>query len=180
VAYTPEKTWTSEIITASDLNIYLRDNVDWVYALASQIGVSAVQLTRDAATSTADSTYTDISWSAEEFDFGGWWSSGATITVPASAIPSGYSTILIAVSGRTRWAANGTGARRLRFLLNGTEFAFFSVSAVAGDSIDLSGYKLVEVHANDLIKIQTFQSSTGALNISQSSVSVERRGPATI
>lgn len=180
-SYTPERTWADgDTISASDLNTYLRDNVDHVYALAGAIGVSAVQLTRDAATSTSDSTYTDITWSAEEFDFGAWWSSGAAITVPAGAIPSGYTTILVAVSARTRWTANGTGARRLRFLLNGSEFAFFSATADASESIDLNGYKLVEVIAGDEIKVQTWQSSGGNLNISQSSVSVERRGPATV
>jgi hypothetical protein len=180
-SYTPERSWSDgDTIGASDLNTYLRDNVDAVYAIAQAVNVSAVQLTREAATSTNDSTYTDIVWDNEEFDFGAWWSSGAAITVPSGAIPSGYTTILIAVSARARWAANGTGARRLRFLLNGSEFAFFSATADATESIDLQGYKLVEVEAADEVKVQTWQSSGGALNISQLEVSVERRGPATV
>lgn len=176
-SYTPEKTWSSEVISASDLNTYLRDNVDYVYGKVSGLAYSGCSLTRVAATAISDSTYTAITWTTERQDVGGWFTSGTTITVPSGAIPSGSTTIAVKVEMRTIFASNSTGRRRVRLLKNGSAFRSPSVPAVNGDETEMVATGVEFVVAGDTLTVEVYQNSTGSLNVSDTIVDVYRLGP---
>ena len=177
-SYTSERTWaTGDTVSASDLNTYLRDNVDYLKGKVDGISYSGCSLTRVAATSIADSTYTAITWTTERQDVGAWFTSGTTITVPAGAIPSGSTTIAIKVEMRTIFASNATGRRRVRLLKNGSAFRSPSVSAVNGDETEMVATGVEFVVAGDTITVEVYQNSTGSLNVSDTIVDVYRLGP---
>jgi hypothetical protein len=176
-SYTPEKTWSSEVVSASDLNTYLRDNVDYVYGQVSGLTFSGCTLTRTAATSIADSTNTAISWTTERQDIGGWYSSGTNIVVPAGAIPSGSTTIAIKVEARTIFASDADGYRRIRLLKNGTPFRSPSTAAVNGDTTDHFAQGVEYVVAADVITVEVYHNAGAALDVSETIVDVYRLGP---
>lgn len=176
-SYTPEKTWSSEVVSASDLNTYLRDNVDYVYGQVSGLTFSGCTLTRVAATSIPDATNTAITWTTERKDVGGWYSSGTQIIVPAGAIPSGSTTIAVKVECRTVFVANATGRRRIRLLKNGTPFRSPSVSGDASDDSEVFVSGVEYVVATDIITVELYQNSGGSLNASETIVDVYRLGP---
>lgn len=178
MSWSAPKTMGAEAGVSSDWNTYVRDNLNYLKGITDGVTFSGTQVTRTAATSTTTATYYAVVWSAEVFDYGGWWASGTNIVVPAGAIPSGYTTIALLISARTRWAANGTGSRRLRILKNGSEIDAVSVSAITGDTTEVALVSFVTAVAADVITVESYQSSGGALNISSSQISVVRFAPA--
>jgi hypothetical protein len=177
-SYTPERSWTNgDAVAASDLNTYLRDNVDYVYGQVTGITFSGCTLTRVAATSIPDATNTAITWTTERKDVGGWYSSGTQIIVPAGAIPSGSTTIAIKVEARTIFAADATGRRRVRLLKNGTPFRTPSYSGDASDDTEVPASGVEFVVATDIITVELYQNSGGSLNASETIVDVYRLGP---
>ena len=161
------------------MNTYIRDNELYLKGVADGVAGSAVQLTRTAATSISASSETTITWTTEVLDLGGWWSSGTNIVVPAGAIPSGYTSILIAVMARTKFAASGTGARRIKVKKNGTEFGSVSLSGISGETTDLILAEITTVVAGDILIFTVYQTSGGNLDVTQSQISVFRVAPAT-
>lgn len=164
------------VLTEANLDV-LSDDIAYLYGATSAQSFSGCQVTRDAATNAADSTETPITWTAEPFDLGNWWTSGTNIVVPATAIPAGYTTIMLMVSARTRFAANGTGYRYLRALKNGTAFGYVNGSAINGETTDLVMVEFVTAVVGDIITVAVYQNSTGALNYTQSQVTVARYAP---
>lgn len=178
MAYTPQRSWsTGDTISASDLNTYLRDNSDDLDARVSGLVFSGCTLSRAAATSIGDATWTAISWSAERKDTGGWYSSGTNIVVPSGAIPAGYTEIAVRMEARTLFASNATGSRRLRLLKNGTPFRSPTVGAITGDPTEIFANGVEYVSAADILTVELYQNSGGALNASETIVDVYRLGP---
>src|SRR4051812_33876129 len=108
-------------LAAADLNL-LRDSILELQLRADGADYRAVQVTRSSNQSVADSTDVAISFTAQVFDLGGWWSSGTNIVVPAGAIPSGSTSIAVRVIMRVTFASNSTGSRRVLAYLNGVSF----------------------------------------------------------
>jgi len=179
MAYTPERSWaTGDTISASDLNTYLRDNVDFVKAAVDGVAFTGCKLSRSTAQSIANMTDTLISFDTESFDFGGWFGgSGTTVTVPASAIPSGYTTIALLIVARSRFAINATGARIIRILKNGTAEDGTSVGGLPSDVTDVNSVAFVTAVSGDTIQLQVYQSSGGSLNADVNKLSVVRYAP---
>ena len=177
MAYTTMKTWTSETLTSSDMTTYLTDNIEYLKGATDAVAFSGVSLTRVAATSISDASATDISWAAEVEDVGGWWSSGANITVPSGAIPSGYTDIKLLVIARTLWDNNGTGIRGMYLLKNGSAFASPVVAGITGEDIDQQVTDFVTVSSGDVVKLQLYQNSGGALDASNTKITVVRYAP---
>lgn len=178
--YTPERSWaTGDLVSASDLNTYLRDNVDYVKALTDGLTFSGAKVDRAGAGSQSipNATDTDVTLTNEVFDNGGWWSSGASFTVPASAIPSGFTTIAVQVVCLIRFVSNGTGTRKLLVLKNGVEQDSFGLSALTGETTSVSLVSFFTVVAADTIKLQAYQSSTAALNMDVARLTVVRTAP---
>ena len=114
---------------------------------------------------------------AEVHDYGGWWASGTNIVVPAGAIPSGYTTIMVMVTATATFASNGTGYRMLRSLKNGSQFGRDRISAISGDQTDLGFTEFVTAIAGDIITFEAYQNSGAGLNASAMLVNVVRFAP---
>lgn len=153
--------------------------MEYLKGIADGVTASGTDVSRVAATSIPDSTYTPITWTAENFDYGGWWASGTNIVVPAGAIPSGYTTILVILLGYARFATNGTGTRTVHFTKNGSAFANNGNTALAGEETVIEVSAFTTVAAADIITMEVRQSSGGALNVSDLTFSVVRFAPAT-
>ena len=166
-------------LAAADLNL-LRDNLLYLKGIADGVTVSGVQVTRAAAQSITTSTSTEISFSAEAYDHGGWWSSGPDVTVPAVAIPDGFASIIVHVEGELRFAANGTGARVLVIYVNdaAVEPGRRIAATGGGDSTDFGISRYIEVAAGDVINLRCYQNSGSSLNASAVVFSVMRHAPA--
>lgn len=174
---TPPTFVASDPLAAAELNI-LGDDLVYLKGITDGVSLSGVQLSRVTNQSVNDSTTADITWTAESFDFGGWWSTGTTATVPAGAIPSGFTTIAILCFGRLQYAANGTGIRRIRLLKNGTYFGSRTVGAPSGDVTDVQITEMTTVAAGDLLTVEAYQTSGGALNVVESNITWVRYAPA--
>lgn len=178
MAYTSMKTWGSEVLTSSDMNTYLRDNIEYLKGVADGLSFSGVEVVREAATSISDTTESPITWTTETFDYGGWFSSGTDVVVPAGAIPSGYTSVGVILVGRTKFASNGTGLRRITILKNGSAVSGPTVTAITGEITELDTTRFTTAEAGDIFTLQCYQTSGGALNVSGTILSVVRFLPA--
>jgi hypothetical protein len=165
-------------VTAAQLNI-LGDDLVYLKGITDGVSFSGTKLIRSTSQSLTTATYTDITLTAETFDYGGWWSSGPTVTVPAGAIPTGYTSVAVLLIGLLRYVANGTGSRQLRILLNGSEVETVVHSALSGEKTTVHYSTVFTVEAADEIKMQGYQSSGGALNIDNARLTIVRYAPAT-
>ena len=179
MTWTAPKTMGSEIGTSSDWNTYVRDNELYLKSIVDGVSFSGVQVRRAATQAITTATETDVSFDTETLDFGGWWASGTTITVPAGAIPSGYTTVAIILQASAKFASNGTGARRITLLKNGASVGTWQVSALTGDVTDVQVFSVTTVAAADTVKLDVYQTSGGNLNINEAVLTVLRYAPAT-
>ena len=177
MAWTNPKTMGAEAAVSSDWNTHVRDNLNYLKGITDGVTFSGTQLTRAAATSIATATWTAITWTAEVHDYGGWWASGTNIVVPAGAIPSGYTTIIVMVTATATFASNGTGYRMLRSLKNWSQFGRDRISAISGDQTDLGFTEFVTAIAGDIITFEAYQNSGAGLNASAMLVNVVRFAP---
>jgi hypothetical protein len=176
LSYTTPPTFVSGgTVTASNLNI-LSDDISYLYGVAQGVTASGAQVSKSAQT-ISTGTDTNISFSTENFDLGGWWSSGTAVVVPSGAIPAGYTSILILVAARVRWAANGTGSRAARLMKNGSIFGNSSTSGLSGDTLDQVVLDFTTVVAGDSIALQVYQSSGGNLSADTAQLTVMRYAP---
>jgi hypothetical protein len=174
---TPPTFVAADPLAAADLNILGDDIVD-LDARAKQIAFMGVSLLRTSNQSIADSTFTAISWGSSPIDVGNWWTSGDTITVPAAAVPAGYTSIFIALQGMSRSATNGVGTRQIKFQLNGSDIEVEqSYSAINGEATTIAAFVWAEVESGDTIQMMVQQNSGGALNFSYSAAHIHRLGP---
>jgi len=175
----PPTAVSDTIATAADFNI-LADDIRDLDARADASTYQGVYLRRTTNQSIPNMSWTAISWSSGAPDLGNWWTSGANITVPAGAIPSGFTTIVVRVDVLLNYFANGVGARQARVLVNGSQIAVHHQSAITGDTTVVIVWGIAEVAVGDVITIEAYQNSGGALSIAPTTVGlVERRGGAS-
>lgn len=181
MAWTDPKTWAAlSTLPASELNTYVRDNLNYLKNIADGVTFSGVRVARessDPAISLSNSTYTDLTYVTETMDYGGWWSSGASATVPVSAVPTGFTQIAVMLLGIARFVSNGTGNRQVTALVNNVVEAGAGYPAINGDAtiVPVTGFLIVE--AGDTIKLQAIQSSGGALNVDVCNMIIVRFAP---
>lgn len=156
---------TGDTVAASDWNTYLRDNMSDHEARLLAQALSGCRLTRATDQSTTDNVNTDVTWTAETYDQGGWFTpSGTTITVPAGALPSGYTTIIVVVAVQIYWASNATGSRNVQVYKNGSEFASQKASpGVTGTFAQVFTAPAIHAVPTDTFKAVATQSSGGTL-----------------
>lgn len=178
MAYTtPPTAVSSTTATAADFNV-LGEDIEYLYGIAQGVAFSGVELTRAAATSIPNTTDTTITWSAEVSDIGGWYTSGTDIIVPSGAIPPGYTTIAAIAWVRGQFAANATGYRTMRLSVNGTPTIAPTFPGISGDTAVVAySYPILGLEAGDIITIDAYQNSGGALNVSNSRISLVRFAP---
>ena len=173
---TPPDFASGATLTAAQLDI-LGDDLLYLKGISDGLTFSAARVTRSAATSIPDATWSTITFSAEVFDYGSWWSSGTNIVVPADAIPAGYTSIAIDARISTLFAANATGYRAIRLLVNGSEEFNATQGSFATDQARVIASDFAVVVAGDIITVQVYQNSTGALDASFTKVTVARYMP---
>lgn len=171
---TPPDFSSGEVLTAADLDV-LGDDINYLYQQSTQVAFYGARMTNSGSLSLSTGPYTDVPWDGETFDVGTWWTSGAAITVPAVAIPSGFTTVVLLVTGAAHFAANGTGSRGIRILKDGAEWRTVSASAIASpDTTSLAVTDLVTAVSGTVIKLQVAQNSGGSLTADQLFFSVLR------
>jgi len=159
---------------AADLNT-LGDDIAYLYSLVQGTTFSGVQLTRTTDQTLATGAGEYVSWNSQIFDFGGWWSTGTAITVPAGAIPDGFTRIAILVFGRIKFESDDTGARRIQVHVNGTSVGSRTVgSLTGGDPTDIQISEVTTVEAGDIVKLEGYHTAGHNLNLSACDISVLR------
>ena len=120
MAYVTPPTFTpASELAADDLNI-LGDDIVYLKAQADMAVLSGVRAARTTTQSIPDATPTEIIFTAETFDQGGWIAvTATTATVPSSAIPPGFTVVALDVRIGVNFAANATGYRKATVMQNG-------------------------------------------------------------
>lgn len=116
---------------------------------------------RSSNVSLANNTFSNVSFNAQEYDTDAFFAPTSTnITIPAGL--AGY----YSIQGSIEYAANGTGTRFARINLNGTGLTFmfltFGVS-IFTQTVNVSA--VVNLAVGDVITLEAYQNSGGALNI---------------
>lgn len=179
MAYTtPATKATGDLLSATDWNTYVRDDMEYLNARAQEVAFKGVRIVRTTNQSIPDSALTTVTWpDGETFDEGGWFSgTGGTVTVPSGAIPSGFTNIVVQVSCYIFWDANATGRRYLSLLKNGTEFTSGTDWPQSANTFAIPVSAPINVASGDTITVEAFQSSGGALNIENGALAVVRLG----
>jgi hypothetical protein len=177
MAYTAPPTFVAaDPLAASELNV-LGDDIVYLYGVAAGVTWCAANIGRNAAQSIPDATDTDVALNAEYVDAGGWWSSGASLTVPAGAIPAGFTVVALQIIAKVNFAVNNTGIRRVLILKNGTEETRLTVNGLNGEATTFVLPTYITAAAGDTITMQVHQTSGGALNLSIADIWVVRFAP---
>lgn len=174
---TPPTAVSNTTATAVDFNI-LGADIEYLYGISLGVTFTGCKVTRMASTNISDSTWTPVTFTAESFDYGGWFTSGTDVVVPAGAIPAGFTAIAIMVIARTKFAANGTGSRAFRLSVNGTPFMAPTVPGIASDATVWGATELTVVEAGDVVTLEMYQTSGGTLAASDMVLTVVRYAPA--
>lgn len=177
MSYTTPPTFVAAaVLAASELNVLGADIEDLNGRLVG-LTFSGCQVTRSGTQAISSSTDTLISFNVENFDYGAWFTSGTTITVPAGAIPSGFTTIAVDLTAQIRFATNATGNRTCVLLQNGAEVGSWTLGGLSGDPTTIIVPETAVVAAGDTLQVQVWQNSGGVLNITRAKFTVERRAP---
>lgn len=162
--------------TASDANI-LSEDLRFLKTISDGTTFTGVDLQITGTQSIPDATDSDIIWGVEGFDYGSWWSTGATITVPASAVPAGYTTIAVYANATCRFVPDGSSGRAINILVNGTPVLAEGIRLSESDYANIGVSGLCVVAAGDAITVQVRQNSGASLNIDGARIQVVRYAP---
>lgn len=173
--YTSPPTFVaSDPLAADELNI-LSEDIEYLYGISQGLTFSGCTLRRAASQSIANNTDVDISFDTETYDYGGWYTSGTTVTVPAGAIPAGYTSIAVDIYAAIKYATDGTGKRRVQIEVNGSSVKSWTIGALSSDVTDVQVSGTFVVEAADTITLVGLQTSGGSLNATEGALSVIRR-----
>jgi hypothetical protein len=178
MAYTTPPTFVSgDPLPAAELNV-LGDDIKYLYGVTQGVTFSGANVAHSGSQSIPSGTDTDVTLATEAWDYGAWWSSGVSFTVPAGAIPAGFTTIACLVVATIRFVASGTGGRSIKLLVNGsvTDTLTGTSDAAENTVIQLTAFPVVA--AGDTIKMQARQTSGGSLSLDAGRLTVVRYAPA--
>ena len=180
MAYTTPPTFNaSDPLAAAELNV-LSDDITYIYSGQQGTTFSGVQVRRAASQSIPNETDREINFDTENWDVGGWYSSGTDVVVPAGAIPDGGTSIGVLVVTNIKYAADTTGRRKITLLKNGTAFGSWNIGAAGGgDPTDIAFTEVTTVIAADVLTMEAWQSSGGSLNVSEARMTIVRLGVAS-
>lgn len=183
MTYTPPPDFNAgDPLTEADLDTLSQDITDLDQRVQGTVA-SACVVSRNTNQSISNNTDTYVNFTIENLDIGGWFpGSGTTITVPASAIPDGATTILLGCAGDVTFATNSTGARIVELHVNGSlvSGAGNTNYGLASDpTVVILNFKIIEVAAGDTIKLNVKQTSGGSLNLTVARFDLHRIGQAS-
>lgn len=166
MAWTTPPTFTPATTgTAADMNI-IRDDLNYLKGQTDQAVLSGCLVGRTTNQSLTTATETEINWDAETFDHGGWITvTSGSVTVPASAIPTGYTTVAVDLRAAVNFAVNSTGYRKARINVNGATVIAVPIDANASTTSTIALSAMAVVEAGDVINLEAYQTSGGALNV---------------
>jgi hypothetical protein len=159
MAWTTPKTWSvAEVLTAANMNTYLRDNTDW-------LGTSHphCRVFNSAAISIPNATGTALTFDSESYDVGAMHSTSTN--TGRITVPTGGAGVYL-VGGQVSWAGNATGVRQVQVRINaGTALGINEqVSASAASANWQSIMVPYAAVAGDFFDLTVTQNSGGALN----------------
>jgi hypothetical protein len=150
----PEKTWSpGEVVTAANLNAYLRDNVGF---LANRPAVKAGRTLSNQ--NVPNSAETAASFDTERFDTDNMWVPGtpARITIQTAGV--------YLIVGMLRYDVSATGDREARLLLNGSNYlGQVKTRASSAGVAKMQVSALSKLAANDYVQLMAFQDSGAAV-----------------
>jgi len=121
----------------------------------------SLRLSRSTAQSIPTSADTLITWTVEDLDTDGMFSSGTDITVQTTGI--------YIVSAGLAFGSNSTASRYVQILKNSTSVAGTIASssgpAISGGTHTLSAACAVSLVATDIIRVNAFQNSGSSVNV---------------
>lgn len=162
MAFTTPKTWSvADVLTAADLNAYVRDNIKWLGTDKPRCRV------RNSAniSHTSSGNYQALTFNSERVDVGSMHDTGSNtgrLTVPTGG--GGF----YAIGGCIEFAADSTGRRGIQIRLNGsTVIAREESNALDGPSnatvMQIS--TVYQLAAGDYVELMGLQASGGSLNM---------------
>lgn len=152
---TPKSYAVGEVLTASDMNQYQRDNT---IALRDP---DRARATKASAQSIADSSGTTVDLDTEDYDHGNLYDpSGANPTRITIGEDGTYE-----VGCSTNWQSNSTGYRFAGVFPNGLADAIASDRRPGLNQSEQSPSNRVELVAGDYVEMIVSQTSGGALNL---------------
>lgn len=164
MAWTTPKTFAvADVLTAADLNAYVRDNTKWLGTDRPHCRV------RNSANISHTSTgnYQALTFDSERVDVGAMHdtvSNTGRITVPSGG--DGF----YAIGGQIEFASNATGRRGIQIRLNGTTVIAREESANLGANDHTCTIATVyQLAAGDYVELMGLQASGGNLNMLASS-----------
>ena len=154
---TPTTFTVGHIETADELNVVLRDNMNFLHAAKA---VSVYRAT--PAQSISNNTSTAIVFNTETYDP---WALHSTSTNPSRiTIPDTLEGIW-RFTGTVQFAANATGNRELYLAKNGTDIAKRARAALASGACTLDITTLTIMSENDYVELKVLQASGGNLDV---------------
>lgn len=181
MAWTTPKTWAAlSTLTATDLNTHLRDNLNYLKGIVESVPFSGAQASYSGSLNVANNVSTNVTFNSEQFDYGGWFTASNTkVIIPATAIPTGYTSIGIMAVGVSRWStSNGSGSRYIRLLKNGSTFGGLSMTGIT-DTQEMSVTDFTTGVAGDYFELQIVQTSGGSLAMTYATLAIIRHGVAS-
>lgn len=182
MSYVTPPTFTSgTTATAADINI-LGDDIADLDARLNARNFSGVRMYRVAGVpqTIGDSSITSIIWPNANvtFDVTDWHASNDDfLTVPADAIPPGYTRVVVHINALLAWESDNQGGRIAALLVNGSQILVNSFDAHQSDGVDhvLTEYAVVE--AGDTVELTGYQTSGGSIDVTRASLTVVVHAP---
>lgn len=162
--WTTPKTWSvGDVLTAADLNAYVRDNTKWLGTDKPHCRV------RNSANISHTSTgnYQALTFDTERVDVGAMHDTSSNtgrLTVPSGG--GGF----YAIGGQIEFASNSTGRRGIQIRLNGSTVIAREESANLGANDHTCTVSTVyQLAAGDYVELMGLQASGGNLNMQATS-----------
>lgn len=168
-------TFTDGVATSSEANSYIRDPIQFL------LRPPIAKLTAAAAQNhTSTGNWQALNWGAEIVDTDVDGVGGHDNSTNPSRYTARYAGWYL-VAASVSWAANSTGRRGLKFVVNGTAVLSGSVfwAASIASAIEIPGKTdLVYLNVNDYVETHAFQDSGG--NLSMNGTASETNGGMTV
>lgn len=160
MAWTAPKTWAvGDVLSASDVNTYVRDNTKWLGTDKPHCRV------RNSANISHTSTgnYQALTFDSERVDVGAMHDT--TTNTGRLTVPTGGGGFY-AIGGCIEFASNSTGRRGIQIRLNGTTvIARHESGNVTANDHAITVATVYQLGAGDYLELMGFQASGGNLNM---------------
>lgn len=181
-AWTTPKTWSAgDVLSATDLNTYVRDNSNFAY------GSRSCQLKMQHTPSISQGVWTAVNWtpsstgaSPEQWDNGGFFdkaSSISRITIPASCTGLYSIQLNMVFASDTTGLTRGVGVKK-----NGAVSYYLHTHGTANDGTYngyISAATTLSLTAGDYVEAIVYHNKAGTLNLSDGYLTITYVGQPT-